>query len=173
MLFYAQTYRLLFIHLSLQYFPHHKIKKNRQTNLQRHAPPKSDVPGHSQVIQLNQVRNRREPVQILLHFSEMVIAELHQGSGGEHPLFGHYQRAMGEAIQVGHHQQQVRRLLDGQEAASRHVHANAAWWLEEVIQCRDIERRLSNLQTVQFKDGWPFDLKICWVPWMLIWISEL
>ena len=51
-------------------------------------------------------------------------AQLDVRRGGELPLLAHGERAGVQAVQVGHHQQQVGRRLHRQEAAAGNVHAH-------------------------------------------------
>lgn len=71
--------------------------------------------------------------------------------GGELPLLAHGERPGVQAVQVGHHQQQVGRRLYGQEAAARDVHAHGV--LEALdgsangrLQLDDVQTAIQRLQ---------------------------
>ena len=55
------------------------------------------------------------------HLFEVVPAELHYGHRGELAERAHAQAAVVHLVQVGHHQQQVRAFLDGQETTAWNV----------------------------------------------------
>lgn len=57
------------------------------------------------------------------HYLGERAAQLDVWRGGEFPLLAHGERAGVQAVEVGHDQQQVRRGLDGKEAATGHVDA--------------------------------------------------
>ena len=48
--------------------------------------PEGDVPRHSEVVQLQHVRNGTKSDEEILHFLEFLPAELYKRSGGEHSL---------------------------------------------------------------------------------------
>ena len=48
--------------------------------------PEGDIARHSEMIQLQHVRDGAKPDEEILHFLEFLPAELDQGGGGEHSL---------------------------------------------------------------------------------------
>ena len=53
----------------------------------------------------------------------MIVTQLHKGCGGEHSLWAHYQRAIPEAVQIAHYEQQIGCLLNWQKPTAWHVDA--------------------------------------------------
>ena len=66
------------------------------------------------------VRRARRPY---LDFSEVIRPQLDERSCGEHPQGRHNQGTVLQAVEVGHHQQEVVSLLHGQETRPRYVDA--------------------------------------------------
>lgn len=64
---------------------------------------------------------------------------------GELPLLAHGERSGLQTVQVGHHQQQVRRRLHGQEAAARDVYAHGV--LKALDGSADGRLQLDDVQT--------------------------
>lgn len=81
---------------------------------------KGDIAGHSQMIQLKNMGNRLKPGQEMADFLEMVT-KFDERHGVEHALRVDRELAMDKRIQVGRHEEQVRRRLDGQETRTGHV----------------------------------------------------
>lgn len=78
-------------------------------------------------------------------------AQLDMWSCGELSPLAHGERAGIQAVQVGHHQQQIRGRLHRQEAAARHVHAHGvAKALDSSahrgLQLNDIQATFQRLQ---------------------------
>ncbi len=63
-----------------------------------------------------------EALLVLVDLVE-VLAELDEGHGGELPGGVHDERAVGEGVEVGLHDEEIGAALDGQEARARHVDA--------------------------------------------------
>ena len=81
-----------------------------------------DVSGDGEVVQLQDVGDGAEPGEEGGHLLELAVPELHERRGGEHPQRGHLERAVLQAVEVGHDEQEVAGLLDGEEPRPRHVH---------------------------------------------------
>ena len=74
--------------------------------------------------------------------------------GGELPLLAHGERAGVQAVQVGHHQQQVGRGLHRQEAAARHIHTHGVvealdGGAHRRLQLDDVQAAVQRLGQVQ------------------------
>ncbi len=82
---------------------------------------KVDISRNGQVVQLQNIRDRFEPLQEVTNDVE-VGAELDQRSTGEHPQRAHAERTVPELVQVAHDQEKILRLLDRQKASSGNVH---------------------------------------------------
>lgn len=113
---------------------------------QRDAAPESDVAGHRQMVELDDVGNIRESAEELLHFAEVIVAELDERRRREHSLRRHDQRSVLQTVQIRHHEQQIRGLLDGQEARARHVDADGV--LEALHRSTDGSLQLDHAHSV-------------------------
>lgn len=92
------------------------IRNNNDGASQRNASAKRNVPGDGQMVQLNDIWNISESSQELLHFAEMIVAQLDQWCGWEHSLRGHDQGAASQTVQIRHNQQKIGSLFDWQKA---------------------------------------------------------
>jgi len=100
--------------------------KTIETHAQGNTTTEGDITAHGQVIQLDDVRDVGETAQELLHLGEMVLAQLDQRRGGEHALGRHHQAAVLQGVQIRHDQQQIGRLLHGQETGAGHIDTDGA-----------------------------------------------
>ena len=108
------------------------VGNNYDSASQGNSPAKGNIARDCQMVQLNDVWYVGESSQKLLHLAEMIVAELDQGRSWEHSLRRHDQGATSQTVQVGHHQQKIRGLFDGQEARSWHIYSNST---VETLHC--------------------------------------
>lgn len=122
------------------------VRNDNHRAAKRNAPAERHVTADGQMVQINHVRHVREAGQKLANLAEMIVAQLDQRRGREHSLRRHHQRTGSQAVQIRHHQQQIGRLLDGQETRSRHIDADTT--LEAFHRRTDGRFQLNHAQPV-------------------------
>ncbi|GMT17579.1 hypothetical protein PFISCL1PPCAC_8876, partial [Pristionchus fissidentatus] len=101
------------------------VRNDDYRTLQADVLAEGDVTGYGKVVELEQIRNALEAAEEVLHLVE-AGSELDERGRGEGAELGQRQTAIVNVVEIGHEEEQIGGLLDGQEPGTGHVDATRA-----------------------------------------------